>query len=119
MSSPKPVPGRELALVIPAEDVADECKAVLDEAPEVVGRHGLAARHAVEVGRLEAHELDRVRLEQLLDRVAVERCAHGRRRWDGGSTGRDYAMALPRDQASQRARLAATNASSESSGYCR
>ena len=79
--------GRELALVIPAEDVADECKAVLDEASEVVRRHGLAARHAVEVRRLEADELDRVRLEQLLDRVAVERCAHGRRRWDEAARG--------------------------------
>ena len=37
----------------------------------MVGRHGLASRHAVQVGRLEPDELDRMLLEQSLDDVAV------------------------------------------------
>ena len=55
---------------------------LLDEAPEVVGRDGLAARDAVQVGRLEAHQLDR-----------RARAAAARSRRDRRVTGREYATA--------------------------
>ncbi len=67
----EPRPGRDPAVVIPAVDVADESEAVLDERPEMVGRHGLASRHAVQVRRLEPDELDRMLLEQSLNDVTV------------------------------------------------